>query len=378
MVTPREEAAVLSSLRWGAGDTWVGALYRVQAAAHDAGADVPAALDALQAETAACGAGGAAAAALRDNADVVAAAAEWSLARGDAPAAYATTSALLARDPLRAAALPAHLAAATQLRKRNELFARGHELVQADSSSGVAWYAVGCYYAAAGQHAAARRFLAKCTAVAPGFAPGWLAYGHAFAAQDETDQALAAYRTAARLFPGAAAPLLCVGCEYARAANWALARQFLGMARDACPGDPQPHHELGCVALRAGEPAAARDAFQAALARAPAPLTETWEPTLLGLGHALRKLRDWDGATAAYTRALGLVPRAAATLAALAFTAQLRGDLQAAIELYHVALGLRPDDRRAPAAAAGGRAAQRARCARLTRARTAAALRRRC
>jgi hypothetical protein len=80
-----------------------------------------------------------------------------------------------------------------------------------------------------------------------------------------------------RLFPGTPAPMLLVGVEYGRAANWALARQFLGAARDACPGDPAPHHELGCVALRAGEPAAAQAAFEEALRLAPQPLTDTWE-----------------------------------------------------------------------------------------------------
>jgi tetratricopeptide (TPR) repeat protein len=284
MLTPTQEAAMLATLQWAPGDSWVGALYGLQAAAHNPGADLPAQLEMLDRAATAAGVGDAAVAALRENADVVAATAEWSLARGEVSAAYAATSALLARDPLRASALPTHLSAAATLGKRNELFSRGHELVQADPESGVAWYAVGCYYACAGQHAAARRFLAKCTAVAPGFAPGWLAYGHAFAALDETDQALAAYRTAARLFPGTPAPLLWVGVEYGRAANWPLARQFLQMASDACPGDPAPHHELGCVELRAGEPQAAQAAFEQALGLAPQPLTETWEVRPLPLG----------------------------------------------------------------------------------------------
>lgn len=68
------------------------------------------------------------------------------------------------------------------------------------------------------------------------------------------------------------------------------------------------------------------------------------QPTLFGLGHALRKQGQWDAAEATYNRALGLVPRSASTLVALAFTAQLRGNNTAAVELYHVALGLRPDD----------------------------------
>ena len=68
------------------------------------------------------------------------------------------------------------------------------------------------------------------------------------------------------------------------------------------------------------------------------------QPTFFGLGHALRKQAKFEAAEEAYRRALGLVPRSASTLVALAFTAQLRGDNTTAVELYHVALGLRPDD----------------------------------
>ena len=74
----------------------------------------------------------------------------------------------------------------------------------------------------------------------------------------------------------------------------------------------------------------------------PLPVTQ---PTLLGLGHALRKRRQWTAACAAYEQALALVPRNASTLSAMAFTAQLAGDNGTAIELYHRALGLCPDDR---------------------------------
>ena len=52
----------------------------------------------------------------------------------------------------------------------------------------VSWYAVGCYYMATRQFDQARRFFGKATALEPSFAPAWLGYGHAFAAQDERDQ----------------------------------------------------------------------------------------------------------------------------------------------------------------------------------------------
>ena len=269
---------MLASLAWRPGDEWVGRLYEVQLGSRQPGSPMAGRLDSLCAS--AVGQAGleeTAAVALRSNPDVVAACAEWSLSQGDAAGAYAATAALLARDPLSPAALPTHLSAAAALGKRNELFQRGHQLVGSDPTSGAAWFAVGCYYACAGQHASARRFLAKCTAVAPSFAPGWLAYGHAFAAAEESDQALAAYRTAARLFPGSPAPLLYMGVEYARGANWALARQLLSSARDASPGDGRPVHELACVALRCGEHDEAVTLFTQALSMAPRPLLACWE-----------------------------------------------------------------------------------------------------
>ena len=277
-MSPQEEAELLASLQFRDGDAWLGQLYGVQAAVRHPGTSMATRVDSLCAAVAAeAGVDESAATALRGNADVVAASAEWSLEHGDAAGAYAATSPLLARDPLCAAALPTHLSAAAALGKRNELFMRGHQLVGSDPSSGVAWYAVGCYYACTGQHASARRFLAKCTAVAPSFAPGWLAYGHAFAAAEESDQALAAYRTAARLFPGSPAPVLYMGVEYARGANWALATQFLTSAREASPMDARPVHELACVALRCGEAVEAEALFVEALGMAPKPLLACWE-----------------------------------------------------------------------------------------------------
>lgn len=42
----------------------------------------------------------------------------------------------------------------------------------------------------------------KATNIDGTFPPAWIGYGNAYAAQEEGDQAMSAYRTAARLFPG--------------------------------------------------------------------------------------------------------------------------------------------------------------------------------
>lgn len=155
-LTSAEAKEVLSKLAFCADDEWLRSLYA--ATATDTAGEQR---DALADMAVTCGLAEGAGAALDANGDVAACRAAGALARGDAAAAYASTHALLRRDPLRASALPVHLAAAFALGKRNELFSRAHALVAARPAAGVSWYAVGCYYACCGQHHAARRFMAK-------------------------------------------------------------------------------------------------------------------------------------------------------------------------------------------------------------------------
>jgi anaphase-promoting complex subunit 6 len=54
----------------------------------------------------------------------------------------------------------------------------------------------------AGKSDPARRFLGKSTTLDKLFSPAWLAYGHSFAAENEHDQAMAAYFKASQLMKG--------------------------------------------------------------------------------------------------------------------------------------------------------------------------------
>jgi anaphase-promoting complex subunit 6 len=121
-----------------------------------------------------------------------------------------------------------------------QLFYAAHQLVRAYPKDAVAWFAVAAYYYLGkqahhirwqaiffitllnnvglythshtylvGRFDAARRHFGKCTSLDRSFAGGWLGFGHAFAALDESDQAMAAYRTAARLFRGSHVSVLC-------------------------------------------------------------------------------------------------------------------------------------------------------------------------
>ncbi|GJN30817.1 hypothetical protein PR202_gb19154 [Eleusine coracana subsp. coracana] len=82
--------------------------------------------------------------------------------------------------------------------------------------------------------------ISKATGLDGTFPPAWIGTGIAYAAQEEGDQAMTAFRTAARLFPG-----------YQKAVQW----------------------------------------FELTLDHTSSSLNEMWEPTLVNLGHALRKLK---------------------------------------------------------------------------------------
>lgn len=282
---------------------------------------------------------------LADNADVAASKAELLFRRGNFQEAHALTASILERDPYAEAVLPVHLAAAVHLGKKNELFLLSHKLIKAHPLRALPWYAAGCYYFTTRQYLSARQYFGKATGIDRHFAPAWIAFALAFAAQDETDQAMAAFRTAARLFPGLHEPLLGMGLEYSRMNNLPLAEQMLLSAYNRCPGDPLIAHEIGTLAYRCARYVDAADWLGRAVTLAPKAATSpAWEVTWVNLGHALRKLRRWEEAAAAFDTALGLAPHQPGTNAALGYCLHLAGNLGAAIECYHKALGLRSED----------------------------------
>jgi tetratricopeptide (TPR) repeat protein len=281
---------------------------------------------------------------LGGNADVAASHAELLIRRGKFNEAFEITAAVLERDPFAESVLPPHLTAAVSLGKKHELFSLGHKLIKAQPYGAVSWYAAGCYYFCTTQYPSARHYFAKATGLDRNFAPAWVGFAQAFAAENETDQAMAAFRTASRLFPGLHIPLLGMGLEYIRMNNLALAEQMLLRAYRRCPADAAVAHELGSLALRQGKYNDAVQWLHKALMQIPQEYPGMWEPTVVNLAHAYRKLRKFDLAIEMLQKALSACPTQAGTYAALAYTHHLHGNLSAAIENYHKALGLRPAD----------------------------------
>jgi len=258
--------------------------------------------------------------------------------------AYDVTKTIVERDPFHHSVLPVHICCLVELKMKTQLFFCAHHLVEAYPTSAISWFAVASYYYLIKKYEMARRFFHKAIQLQQYFAPAWIGFGHSFALKDESDQAMAAYRTATRLFRGSHVPLLCMGIEHLRTNSLGPARQFLQEARLICPTDPLIFHELGVVAFKGSEFKEAKDFFHMALKLTANEAMEAWEATFVNLAHAYRKMGNYPEAINYYHQALSVAPKSPSIYTSLGFTYHLQQNLDLAIQFYHKALGIHPRD----------------------------------
>lgn len=259
---------------------------------------------------------------------------------GDYDSCYQVSKRVLEDDPYHLATLPVHTASLVMLDMKSVVFYVAHQLVNAYPTAAVTWFTAGCYYYMVKKYEHARRFFHKALAMDHNFAPAWIAYGHAFAHHDESDQALAAYRTASRLFPGSHLPWLFIGMEYVRTNSLQLAQQCLECSRTLMPTDPHIYNEIGVVAFHKKNYARACDLLLQAINLSGTP----HEACCANLGHAFLKCKVYDRALAAFQQAHRLNPRSSSVLSGIAFTMQLQGRPEEAIEYYHRSLSIHRGD----------------------------------
>ncbi|CAE7860709.1 Cdc16, partial [Symbiodinium microadriaticum] len=113
--------------------------------------------------------------------------------QGDYESCFLVSKQVLEDDPYHLAALPVHISSLVMLNMTNVVFYVAHQLMNAYPTAAVAWFTAGCYYYMIRKYELARRFLHKALSLDSAFAPAWIAFGHAFASHDESDQALAAH-----------------------------------------------------------------------------------------------------------------------------------------------------------------------------------------
>jgi anaphase-promoting complex subunit 6 len=188
--------------------------------------------------------------------------------------------------------VPLYCAVLIELNKVGELYYLAHKLVSANPDLAVAWFAVGAYYFLIKKFDLARKYFNKANRLDKHFAASWIAFGHAFAAQDESDQAMAAYRTAARLFPGCHLAPLFIGMEYLRTNNLRTALlSFSEAQRISGNSDPLVHNEVGVVLYKQRSFDQAKEHFANALSLCNESNSRTYETILINLAHCHRKIK---------------------------------------------------------------------------------------
>ncbi|CAG9830325.1 unnamed protein product [Diabrotica balteata] len=258
------------------------------------------------------------------------------------------TEAILKVDPYHDACLPIHISCQVELKQSNKLFTLAHVLVDLYPNLAISWFAVGCYYYIIGKSDFARRYLAKATCLDRLFGPGWLAYGHSFAIENEHDQAMAAYFKASQLMKGCHLPLLYIGLECGLTNNVRLADKFFHQAQTIAPDDPFIMHEKGVIAFQNLDYESAESHFKTALdwvkGIRKGIIPQRWSPLLNNLGHTLRKMKQYEEALEYHNQALLLTPQSASTYSAIAYVHVLMENYEQAVEWFHKALGLKRDD----------------------------------
>eukprot|EP00267_Zea_mays_P029606 XP_008660357.1 anaphase-promoting complex subunit 6 isoform X4 [Zea mays] len=252
MLTCEEEVELLSSLQFGEEDGWLSAFYSCLVTKHEKEYLVEAKFKELEQE--ACSISSSSSGeTMKNNIDVLVCKAEYYHQSGEYQKCFKLTSSLLERDPFHLKCTLVHLATAMELGHCNDLYLLACNLVKDYPQKALSWFAVGCYYYCIKKYDQARRYFGKATGLDGAFPPAWIGTGIAYAAQEEGDQAMAAFRTAARLFPGCHLPTLYMGMQYVRMHNFKLAEQFFTQAKSICPSDPLIHNELGVVAYNMKE-----------------------------------------------------------------------------------------------------------------------------
>ena len=153
-------------------------------------------------------------------------------------------------DPFDRSGLFIYIASMVDLGLKTELFYLGHELVHAYPKQAISWYTVGCYYWVCKKFEISQKYLQRATKIDRRSHYAWIALGHVLAAQEESEHAISAYRSAYRLAPGDHRPLCYMAKEMIRTSNLSLGLHILLGALEMSPDDPAIRNELGVVYMK--------------------------------------------------------------------------------------------------------------------------------
>lgn len=181
-------------------------------------------------------------------------------------ALYRQTRETYTRDPKQRHSLIVYISSMVQLRHQHELFYLSHQLNATQPNDAISWYAVGAYYWSIQKYEQAHKYLKKALKKDKDCSVAWILLGHVLSVVEESEQALAAYRSVVRLLPANHLPLLCIGKEFIRTNNLWLAAHTLQGAQALQPQNITILNELGVAFVKLNKLQEGLEYFHVAIA----------------------------------------------------------------------------------------------------------------
>lgn len=252
----------------------------------------------------------------------------------------------LALDPHNYSIYPNYLTCLQELKCLNKLFEVAHTLARECPDEAVSWLAVGIYYFTKGNLSDARRYFSKASIMEPYCAAAWLGFAHTFAQEGEYEQAITAYSTTARLFPGSHLPYLFLGMQHLHLNNLSLAGEYLMTSFFICDNDPLLLNEIGVVHYNKNELDRAREFLEKALeiANTLDSDPESWLCIHSNLGFVYRRLGDYTTSLQYFNHVLRSSKQDPSILSAAALVHMQMGEPDKAILRLNQALSLSRND----------------------------------
>lgn len=250
--------------------------------------------------------------------------------------AYELCFAILQRDFFHFETMLIFAEILVERRHASELFSACTSYAENYPEHFMTFHLFGMYYYLLAKFDTARKYFNKAIQLNKASLKSWVMLGHAFAQQEESEQAMNIYRSCIRHFPSSHLPHLFLGMEYTRTNSLKTALLSYKQAMDFTGPDPIIYNEIGCIYLKEKRYVEAKNAFTMALQNCSTDGISWLKHTILNnLGNVQRKFKEYALAIDCYEQSLALCPNDPAVLFSLAFTCQLVGNLHKAILLYH-------------------------------------------
>jgi anaphase-promoting complex subunit 6 len=232
-----------------------------------------------------------------------------------------------------------------ELNKIVDLYSLAYKLGNNCNDKFIPWYAVGCYYYAIKKYEISRKYFLKCNQLNKNFPEGWVALGNSYAGEDESDQALNAYRTCLRLFPGCHYSNLYIGMEFVRTNNLKTALIAFQNALQLSQNDPLIYNEIGVVYYKQQIYEEAQNYFIKGIKMCSEDdVSSAYQTLMINLGHTYRKLKKLKEALEVYMKLYYIDSKNVDVLNGIGFVLSLIGKYNYALDYFHQANFIQSND----------------------------------